>query len=180
MEKGNIKIVTVLIVLGISLGLLLGVQKYYNNSFVKEPVKQSLEQLSFVESVDASQVNGIYDYRVQIKKYGNVQYEYQKVDELIAADLEGKEYQFTLLDHRSPKLQKDLEDLQLSIYEAMAKNNYLWLDEIFRQKAAANGFSYKLYIDDERLYIQLKDQDAFLYEIIERSSPQSEETGKGE
>lgn len=180
MEKGNLKIVTVIIVLGISLGLLLGMQKYYNNNFVEEPVKQKLEQLSFVESVDASKKNGIYDYKVQIRQAGNVQYEYEKVDEVIADNLKGKEYQFTMLDHRSSKLQKDLENLELNIYEAMAKNNYLWLDQTFRQTSAANGFSYKLYIDDQRLYIQLKDQDAFLYEIIERSIPQNVNTGKGE
>ena len=180
MENGHLKIITVVIVLGISLGLLLGLQKYYKNNFVEEPVKNALEQLSFVQSVKVSIDNGIYDYRVQIKQAGNIQYEYEKVDGIIANNLKGKEYQLTLLDHRSPKLKEDLEGLELSIYEAMAKNNYLWLDEAFRQDAANNKFRYKLFIDDQRLYIQLVDQEKFLYEIIERSTPASEGSDKGE
>lgn len=180
MEKGNLKIITVLIVLGISLGLLLGGQKYYNNRYVEGPVKHQLEQLSFVKSVQESKENDIYDYKIQIKRAGNVKYEYEKIDEIIASHMKEKSYQFTLQDQRSPKLEEDLHQLELSVYEAMAKNNYLWLDETFRQVAAKNGFSYKLSIDDQRLYIQIVDQDAFLYEIIERSTPPTGDINKGE
>jgi len=180
MENGHLKIITVLIVLGISLGLLLGIQTYYKNAFVEEPVKHELEQLSFVQSVKVNLDNGIYEYRVQVKQAGNIKYEYEKVDGIIANKLKGKDYQLTLLDHRSPKLKKELEVLELSIYEAMAKNNYLWLDEAFRQAAEQNRFSYKLFIDEQRLYIQLADQETFLYEIIERSTPPNGGLDEGE
>ncbi len=180
MEKGHLKIITVLIVLGISLGLLLGIQKYYNDNYVERPVKHALEQLAFVESVTVNKDTGVYDFKVQIKQAGNIQYEYSKIDGIIANDLKEQEYQITLQDHRSPELKKDLEDLELSIYEAMAKNNYLWLDETFRQAANSNKFSYKLFIDDERLYIQLADQDYFLYEIIERTISPNGGQDKGE
>lgn len=170
MEKGHFKIITVLIVLGISLGLLLGIQKYYNHNFVEGPVKHALEQLAFVESVSASKDTGVYDFKVQIKQAGNIQYEYAKIDGIIVNNLKGQDYQLTLLDHRSPELKKELENLELGIYEAMAKNNYLWLDETFRQAADKNKFSYKLFIDDKRLYIQLARHDYFLYEIIERTT----------
>jgi len=180
MEKGHLKIITVLIVLGVSLGLLLGIQKYYNHSFVEGPVMHDLEQLAFAESVTVNKDTGVYDFKVQIKQAGNIQYEYAKIDGIIKNELKGKDYQLTLLDHRSPKLRKNLENMELGIYEAMAKNNFLWLDETFRQAANDNNFSYKLFIDDKRLYIQMADQDYFLYEIIERTTAPTGVQDKGE
>jgi len=180
LKNNQLKVVTVLIVLGVSLGLLLFLQKTYTNNFVERPVQLALQTIKSVEKVQVSKIDGIYQFKVQIKKAGNIMYDYNKVDAVIQHNIKGKEYQVQLLDKPNEKLQQELEYLELRIYEAMAKNNYIWLDEIFRQTSQQDHFAYKLYIDDKRLYIQLVDGDHFIYEIIERSSPASKGLNEGE
>ncbi len=171
MKNGQLKVVTVLIVLGVTLGLLLFAQKYYNSSFVERPVIKALQEIKFVDNVNVSKLEDVYYFKVQIKQVGNIQYEYNKVNDVIKDNIKGKDYQLDVGSKPNEKLQNELEYLELSIYEAMAKNNYIWLDEIFRQAAKQDSFTYKLFIDEQRLYIQLADQDHFLYEVIERSTP---------
>lgn len=173
MKNGQMKIVLVLVVLGATLGTLIFIQNFYVNRFVERPVEKALQEVKFVDSVMVKKDDSIYQFTVKIKKAGNVQYEYTKVDSVIKENIKGKEYQLQLTDNRNEKLANELEYLELSIYEAMAKDNYIWLDEIFRETARQDQIGYKLFIDEQRLYIQLVDQEHFLYEVIERSTPAS-------
>lgn len=178
MKNEQMKIMTVLIVLGVTLGLLIYAQKVYTSNFVERPVQKALEKIEFVDKVKVAKVDGVYQFTVQVKKAGNIQYEYNKVDTVIKEKIRGKEYQLKLADKPNGKLKQELEYLQLRVYEAMAKNNYIWLDGIFRQTAQQDHFAYKLFIDDEKLYFQLMDGDHFIYEMIER--PENGVQGKGE
>lgn len=180
MKNGQIKIITVLIVLGVTLGLLLFMQRFYTNSFVEKPVIVELQKIAFVDKVEVNKAKGFYEFNVQIKQAGNVQYEYNKVDSVIKENIKGKDYQLNLKDKTDPHLDKAMELMELSIYEAMAKNNYMWLDETIRHMAQQDNFTYKLFIDDQRLYIQLADGKHFRYEIIERGGQVDAGLDKGE
>ncbi|CFX76100.1 Uncharacterized [Syntrophomonas zehnderi OL-4] len=179
MNIGRTKIITILIALGATLGLLIFVQHYYAQSFIERPVREALHKLEFVDTVTVNKQDSVYKITIKIKQPGNIQYEYTQADKTIKDHIRGKQYQLQLTDKRNKKLNDELDYLELSIYEAMAKNNYLWLDEIFRETAGRDHFTYKLFIDEQRLYVQLVDQNHFLYEVIERSIP-APETGKGE
>lgn len=179
MNIGRTKIITILIALGATLGLLIFVQHYYAQSFIERPVKTGLQQMKNVDTVTINKQDSVYQITIKIKQPGDVQYEYTEADKIIKEHIRGKQYQLQLTDRRNKKLSHELDYLELSIYEAMAKNNYIWLDEVFREAAGRDHFTYKLFIDEQRLYVQLVDQEHFLYEVIERTIP-APEADKGE
>lgn len=174
------KIAIVLIALLLTLGLLLGTQKLYNRNLLEKPVINSLLKLNYVETVTMTKDAGIYNVRVQIKQAGSIKDEYKEIDSLIKAGIKGKQYKIELLDKPNQALQNELQKMELGIYEAIAKDNYISQDQSFAEMAAQDHFDYRLQIDEQRLYLQISSGDDFLYEIITRSEAVDSQMDKGE
>ncbi|NLV20547.1 MAG: hypothetical protein GXY49_00930 [Syntrophomonadaceae bacterium] len=169
MKRNEIKIALILLALLLTLGVLLGGQKLYHANMVEKPIIKELHALSYVESAAISKTDGIYQIKVHIRQPGNLKNEYQEIDKIIAAKIKKRPYEIKIGDRRDAFLQNQLQKMELSLYEALAQNSYLDLEQRFADTAARDHFIYRLQIDQQRLYVQISRGDKFLYEIIERN-----------
>jgi len=80
----------------------------------------------------------------------------------------GPEYQLVLLDSRTPRLQVLFEDFQFSIQEAISTGSFEEMHQTVRKIAEAENVNYKISVDSYNVYVQLRDQKGYLYEIIPR------------
>lgn len=114
-----------------------------------------------------------------MNKVDNIQDNYGDINQALKARLNGKNYQLEISDQRSQDLQELFNSLQPALYEALADNRFIWLNEQLAEKTAAKGMNHAMYIDKEQLYLQIWDGQHYLYEVIERNSNSSSaETGR--
>ena len=168
MRSNEFKIGIVLLALLIVLGGLVGGQKLYNTNLIKKPVLEELRALSYVETAKIITADNVYQIKVHIRQPGNLKNEYNEIDKIIADNIRGHQYEIELVDKHDENLQNELQSMELSIYEAIAQNNYLDLERRFADKAERDHFDYLLQIDEQKLYVQISKSDRFLYVVIDR------------
>lgn len=180
MRYNEYKIALILLALLLTLGVLLGGQKLYNANLIEKPLVNELSALSCVESASVDKVEDIYQIEVRIRQAGDLQNEYQEIDKIIAARVNGRPYKIAFSDKRDQFLHNQLQQMQLAIYEAIAHSTYLDLQQRFADAAARDHFAYRLQIDRQQLYVQMSRDDNFLYEIIAWGDTDKVSGDKGE
>ncbi|MEA1962544.1 MAG: hypothetical protein U9N81_14980 [Bacillota bacterium] len=169
MKKGDFKVLWFGLALVISLGLFTGSYRLYQDRMIEKPVITKIDTFSNVENVEIEKNHDGYFVEVNIQTVGDIKEDYKQIDKVVNSSIK-KNYDIHLVDQRDNELQTALDEFQIEIYEALAKNNYVWLQEQLKDLAVTQNYEYNLYLDEERLYIQLEKGDAFLYEVINRPS----------
>jgi len=143
---------------------------FYNNYIVKKPLVQALNNIDGVQEVKLDKTEEDYRIIVASKQVENLQSFYMQLDEAAAEYLDRGEYKLQLIDCRDQHLNDLYSQLQPSIYEALAKDNYTWLQaEIGKQiKGSSPDTGYQFYIDENRIYLQMIQGDKSLYAVIPR------------
>lgn len=180
MRNNEFKIAIILLALLITLGLLIGGQKLYNRNLIEKPVINELLKLNYVKSAVMTKEADTYNVKIQIKQPGNIKDEYNEINNLIKTRIKGKQYKIELLDSRNHILVDELQKMELGIYEAIAQNNYLDLEQSLNKMATQDHFVYRLQIDEKRLYLQIASGNHFLYEIFDRSEAAGGQTDNEE
>jgi hypothetical protein len=173
MKNSDFKTAITLVVFVISLGLLLGGYKLYVKYTMVEPVKQQLQARPAISNVDVARADGQYRIAVQLQQVDNLQQEYIAIQETLDKTLKKTPYKLTITDPAEDKLRDAYVRLQPAIYEAVASNRYVWLDQTLSQYAASTGISYHIYVDERFLYLHLADGDGNLYRVIDLKAAQN-------
>lgn len=170
MDKPVKRIITAAISLLITCALLLGGYSFYNNYIVQRPLLQALNDIAGVKEVQLVQVNDKYQITVALDQAGNLQNVYVKLDETAAFYLANKEFELKVTDNRNSQLTDIYNQLQPYIYEALAKDNYIWLNEEIGRQITENcpDAKYEFNIDADRIYLQFNQEQKNLYAIIPR------------
>ncbi|HWQ75179.1 MAG TPA: hypothetical protein VN441_07690 [Syntrophomonas sp.] len=167
--KKETKIAVVLLALLVTLGLLIGGQKLYNANLIEKPVIKQLTALDYIKNAAISKTDGVYKINVTFSKPGNLKEEYNQIDKIIAEKFKTREYEIVIVDTRDQFLRDELEKMELSIYQAVVRDDYVELEQRMGAAAVNDGFEYRLQIDRQNLYVQLRRDGKFLNEIIERN-----------
>lgn len=127
-EKGEIRILLVIISLILSLILLWAGFNLYNKYFIKVPVVKKLEKMHEIEKVEISQGKP-YQITVKLKQVDNLLEVYEQM-QTVLDDKPGKDkYILHIEDKPDKKLTEIFYRLQPAIYEAIEKSNYTWLED---------------------------------------------------
>ncbi|MBC7076129.1 MAG: hypothetical protein H5T98_08745, partial [Syntrophomonadaceae bacterium] len=100
----------------------------------------------------------------------NIQEEYEKINQVINSKLEKETYDIKIQDDGNRKLQEFSDQLQPAVYEALAHNRYVWLEEEIAEKSAENQLNYRIFVDEKHLYLQLEDGSKYIYKIFNRDT----------
>ncbi|HRX20418.1 MAG TPA: hypothetical protein P5273_01760 [Syntrophomonadaceae bacterium] len=170
MKQPDKRIITAAISLLVTFSLLLGGYSFYNNYIVKKPLLQALKDVDGVQDVKVSKEEGQYRITVVLDEVENLQSSYVKLDETSTTYLARKGYELQIADHRSQQLTDLYDQMQPYIYEALAKNNYIWLQEEISRQLLHNSpdTEYRFSIDGDRIYLQLTQEQKSLYAVIPR------------
>ena len=91
---------------------------------------------------------------------------------MIKSTLQDKEYELKIGDKRNQNLEMVFDNIQIAIYDALDNHKYVWLNEELGRYIEPRGMTYKIFIDDQRLYLQINDGQSYLYTIINRTTDQ--------
>ncbi|HBK52447.1 hypothetical protein [Syntrophomonas wolfei] len=179
MKNNDFRILISVAALILSLGVLLGAYNLYIKLGIEKPLGAELSALDGVKKIEVNKGKEGYEIKVDLDSVDNIQDNYGDINQALKARLNSENYQLEIGDQRNQDLQELFNSLQPALYEALADNRFIWLNEQLAEKAAAKGMNYDMYIDKEQLYLQIGDGQHYLYEVIERnSSSSSAETGR--
>lgn len=169
MKKNEFRVFLSILALIFSLGIFLGGYNLYIKWGLEKPLIKDLSSLSSVQGVSIEKNDQKYELKVKLKKVSNIQEQYKEIEKQVKSGLGNKEYELEIVDRRNDALELLFNQLQPTIYEAVANNRYLWLDEEVARRTAEKKMSYVIFIDEQNLYLQLMDGNAYLYEVINRA-----------
>lgn len=151
--------------------LLLG-QRLYYQSLVLNPLLKGLQDIEGVERVEVVGSKGKLEFLVFLGKVDNLASTYMQIDDQFMEILSEGGYRFSLQDRRDQKLKEVYHHIHFAIFEAITQGSFTRLAAIVDEKAQASGLQrYLVSVDEERVYLQLHLDDAYLYEVIPRVSP---------
>ncbi|MEN6463244.1 MAG: hypothetical protein ABFC94_17980 [Syntrophomonas sp.] len=166
MKKNEFKFFIAIVALVVVSATFFGSYWLYNQYGVEKPLANRINSIAGVENVTIGNQDRELTIDVQLKNIDNLQSKYEEIKKAIDSVVKNKQYQLNIKYQRDEKLQNAYDNVQLMVYEAIANNRYLWLKE--QMKPELKGITYKLFVDENRLYIQMQDGDHFLYEVINR------------
>ena len=169
MKKIEFRVLISILALLLSLGALLAAFYYYKELGIKRPIADEIKSVELVRSVKIDEKGQKYEIEVSLNKVGDIQEAYREIAEKVEASLEPGDYQLFVKDQRNTGLQNKFKALQPAVYEALANNRFIWLDEEIGRQLQNTNLKHKLFIDEKHLYLQIIDGNSYLYEIINRA-----------
>lgn len=154
----------------IALGILLGGNQVYQHYLVNQPLEQSLTAMPGIEKVDIAKVEGQYQVTVHLKDIDNLQEGYTAIEKTLQDSLKNRPFRLIIAESDDARLKSAFVDLQPAVYEALASNRYVWLEEAVQAYADKSGIGYHMYVDDRYLYLHFTNNGANLYHVIERQN----------
>ncbi|MDD3852627.1 MAG: hypothetical protein PHD40_03105 [Syntrophomonadaceae bacterium] len=165
---GGIRIPIVIIALLITVGLLLGGMRLYNYYNVEQAVQKSVTQIESVTGANVSKSNGQYTILIKLNWSQNLQGVYNEADQIGKQYFGNTTYSIQVLDKRNQRLNNIFINLQPLIYETLAKDEYVRMKSEIDKQVIKTQMDYFLQVDQDNIYISIRDGDYYLYEIIQR------------
>ncbi|MGB9791497.1 MAG: hypothetical protein ACPLTR_02835 [Thermacetogeniaceae bacterium] len=165
----QLNIPAVIIAFFIALGLMISGKYLYEKYFLKESLENKISKVIEVRELkidNTEQPPTVYLRTAQIE---DLQAVYKRVDKIVKQEL-GPGYRIVFLDKRTPKLTEVYEESQFAIQEAIATGCFRQMYSSVQSIAQSNNVKYRLTIDSSNIYLQLHDENGYLYEVIQRSS----------
>ena len=173
MKNSEFKIITAAISLFVTLTILLGGYSLYNKYLVEKPLTTQLAGLPTVKSTKITKVDSEYLIQVQLKQVDNIQDSYNQIESTINRKIKNDKYKIEIQDASSKELGHFYYELQPLLYQGLSGQQYLWLDEQIKERSINKGIESQLYVDDKRVYLQLKAADSYLYKTFDIAQTQT-------
>lgn len=168
MKNSEFRVVLAILALVVVLGLLWGGFTLYNKLGIEEPLIKDLQAIEAISDVSITK-NKIYVIEVKMGKVEDIQSVYDSLITTIESKLGEEEYKLVIIDKENKVLKDWYKELQPAIYQALANNEFMWLDERLA-KTFKDGVRSNLFVDEKNLYIQLFNDDAYMYKVLPRPS----------
>lgn len=168
MKNSEFRVAIAIIALITVFGLLWGGFTLYKKLAVEGPLAEGLKEIKAVSSVSIEK-DKVYVIEVKLDQVEDLQSVYESLVTTIEDTLNENEYKLVIKDNGNQALKELYKKLQPLIYESLANNKFVWLDETLA-KTVNDNVVYKLFVDEENLYIQLIKDDSYMYKILPRPS----------
>jgi hypothetical protein len=172
----QIQIKTVVITCIITLVILLGGYYFYNNYYVKNGLQEQINQVVEIEEIEIAEEENPPTVYIRSSEIKDLQDVYLRIDKIIYQKL-GSKYRTVLLDDRTDKLSESLDKCSFVIQESIATGKFQEMHDQVQELAEQEGVQCHLTMDSSSIYLELKDDQGYLYEVIPHQN-QSEEREK--
>ena len=169
MQWNGIKIPIVILALVVGLASFLGVQWIYNRYNYERPLTQLLGANKQVVTYQINDNGPQLEVQVKLGKVDNLQTEYSELYQSLQGIVGKKDFKIVLQDQRDETLNDIYYRTRLASFEALDRGNFLEMEAYISKLAASEGAQAWVWIDQDRLYIQLNHGNNYLYEIIPRT-----------
>lgn len=166
MSWRNLRIQVVLLVLLVSLAAFLGIRWLYNKYSVEEPLNHYLESSRLVQSFEINRHQLVLQVTVNLAPTENLKDTYLEITQGIQVVLDGRPFELQLQDNRDEQLKRAFYYSQFAVYEAIKQGNYLEMMKFVDEQAKEIGAIAYVFLDQDRVYLQMKRNGHYLYEVI--------------
>ncbi|MFZ5646295.1 MAG: hypothetical protein ACOY30_01605 [Bacillota bacterium] len=168
MQWNGIKIPVVVLALLVGMGSLWGAQWLFNRFNYERPLTRALVENGDIASYKINDQGPVLEVEVKLKKVDNLQDSYNKLNGSIRDVVGRRSVKITVKDDRDAALEGIYYQTRLAAYEALERGNFLEMESFIAQRATREGAEAKLFLDHDRMFIQINHNDKYLYEIIPR------------
>ncbi len=164
--KFTLKWPVVMITFIFTVSLIYGVNFWRQKNFVTEPLREDLLSLGIVEDVRIEEGKE-KKIAIKLREVPHLALAYQDIEDVLHARHQADKSQIIILDQRNDYLNSLYETIHFAILEGERNGNYMEMNaEVSSLLSGEKGLDYSLFVDQERIYLKMVAQDAYLYEII--------------
>jgi len=169
MQWNGIRIPVVFLALLVGMGALWGAQWTFKRYNYERPLTRILGENTEVASYKVNDQGSVLEIEVKLRNVDNIQDSYNGISQSVQQVVGRRNTKLTIKDERNATLEGIYYHTRLAAYEAMERGNYLEMENYIVRRADRDGASARVFMDGERMYIQIKHKDSYLYEIIPRA-----------
>lgn len=171
----EIRFPIIIIALLITVGLLLGGLRLYNYYNIEMAVQKSITQIEPITEANVTKINGQYTVQIKLNWNQHLQGIYHEIDQIGKQYFKNTNYSIQVIDKRNQRLNNILIDLQPLIYETLAKDEFVRMNNEVGKQVKKMQMDYFIQVDQNNIYISIRDGDYYLYEIIQRQNQQDKQ-----
>ncbi len=168
-KKNEFKVLLFITAFVITFSLGFGAYYLYSRYNIEKPLLTQIDKISSVEESWMEKQDNIYTIRITLGRVENLQEKYKQLDEMVREKLGEGQYQIVIDTEDNTILDQVYYDIQPIVYEALANNQYVWMRDEIGRIATQEQLEYKMFIDDNHVYLQFSDGDDYQYYIIDRN-----------
>lgn len=146
--------------------LLFGAFHSYQYFGFTKPLKQAI-----IDDLSLDEHNIIIDKKAKMidieYKTDNLKDDFQKVQTTVGQYNQAADYSIRFIDQRDDQINQAYEELSFYLYEILETKHYREFDNL--QSQLASPQSLQIEMDEKFIYLNLKNGEHYLYEIIPRN-----------
>lgn len=172
MEIQGLRVPIVVLALVGGLAMLFGLQQVYKYSQVEQPLSHFYAARQDVTGYRVDQLGNRVAVRVTLGQVANLRETYKQLEEGTRNVLDTYPFDLEIKDNRDAKLVDDFYKLHYILQEGLSTGRFTEMSQAFQD--AANGLGIdeaRVFVDTDRLYVQLRRGGHYLYELMPRSQP---------
>lgn len=171
----NFKWPVAVLAFALTLGLAVGVVLLRQRQLVKEPLLERLASLADVENVELRQEEEQLVVLVKLAYVRDLASTYQTLAAELNTLLEPASYRLELVDERNSSLTDALFTVSLALYEGEQRGNFTKMSQaIAATLTDLQVAEHRVTVDHDYIYLQMKNDDAYLYEVVAREQRRKE------
>ncbi|HZK25444.1 MAG TPA: hypothetical protein VFC74_08650 [Oscillospiraceae bacterium] len=153
----------------LTLGLAVGAVMLRQRQVLDEPLRERLGSLAAVETVELDQEEEKFVVRVKLAEVKDLALTYRALEAELNQLLAEDSYRLVLVDERNSELTEALFTVSLALYEGEQRGNFTEMSKaIAATLEELQVAEHRLTVDHEHIYLQMKNGDAYLYEVVGR------------
>lgn len=155
----------------LTLAVSVGAVHLRQRQMVNEPLFKRIGDLENVQKVELKREGSTQIVYVTLDYVGDLSATYRELNDEISRLLGQNRYRLELLDGRDQALEAAFLAVHLALYEGEHRGNFTEMGyKVANILAALQIEEHKVTVDSNNIYIQIKNDDAYLYEIISREN----------
>jgi hypothetical protein len=163
----QIRLMTVICALILTLCVLFGGYYLYDRYYIRDGLREQISQLVTAQEINIEKQDNSSTVSIRSPEIENFQSVYQKTAKLVYQRL-GSEADIVFLDKQTENLSMLYEECSFIIHEGIATGKFQDMRTQVLNLAAQEGVQCDLTMDSSNIYLVLKDEQGYLYEVIPR------------
>lgn len=172
----SVPIIVLAFLLG--LGSMLGIQYLYKNQQVDKPLAELLEADERIAFASMDVEHGVLVVKVKLHWVDDLKRTYIDLENAIRNIVPDGKFRIELDDDRNDNLEHVYYLMHFSLQQGIATGEFTEMADNVNNVATTHNVDHaRVFVDHDRLFVQLKKSNHYLYEVLPRTSPNPDKIG---
>jgi len=165
--------------MAIMLAVLFGGAYLIRSGAIDQPLQRGLVAHELVESVQVEQISSRRVIRLKLSHTPDLERAYTDLDRVAKQTLKSAPYELLIEDRRTAELEQAYKRANLHVQEALVTGAFAQSAERVNHEADLVGATAILSVDRNRVYLQLKKGESYLYSVTDRRWEPQQDSARG-